>query len=192
MSPEIPNVVTGEVIDADLWGNPIRDRTLQRYANEAERDSLNPAPTDGDMAFIQVPDTFETSVQVYDHGSWVAIIHDGSASYVHSIFASPLTGTILYQRQGGIITATINVSRPTAATVNGEFQIAGGIPTAWAPSGGSMYFTMGVYPDIDGTDQVATTIICRHATSDPANIWGITRVAPMQRLRGSWAYKGSI
>jgi hypothetical protein len=68
MSPEIPDVVTGEVIDADLWGNPIRDRTIQRYDDAADRAALNPAPVEGDQSYLR--DT--KAVVAYDGASWGA------------------------------------------------------------------------------------------------------------------------
>ena len=49
---EIDDVVPGEPIEAS-WGNPIRDRTVQRYANAAERDVENPIPTSGDLAYLE-------------------------------------------------------------------------------------------------------------------------------------------
>lgn len=49
---EIPDVVAQETILTN-WGNPIRDRTVQRYADTSERDSLNPVPTNGDIAYLE-------------------------------------------------------------------------------------------------------------------------------------------
>ena len=49
--PEIPDVVQGTPVASD-WGNDIRDRTLQRYADASERDALNPLPAPGDLAYL--------------------------------------------------------------------------------------------------------------------------------------------
>jgi len=49
--PEIPDQVPGELIEAS-WGNATRDRTVQRYTTTVERDTLNPSPADGDLAWI--------------------------------------------------------------------------------------------------------------------------------------------
>ena len=63
---EIPDVIPGEPIEAS-WGNPIRDRTAQRYPTEAQRDVDNPVPVDGELAFIEA-----TSVlQLRAAGVWV-------------------------------------------------------------------------------------------------------------------------
>jgi hypothetical protein len=48
---EMPDVSPGEIIAAS-YTNDLRDRTVQRYANTAERDSDNPVPTPGDLAYI--------------------------------------------------------------------------------------------------------------------------------------------
>jgi hypothetical protein len=61
----MPNVVSGNTIES-AWGNAIRDRIVQRYASLAERTSLSPTPSDGDLSF------FEDSgaVDIYYSGSW--------------------------------------------------------------------------------------------------------------------------
>lgn len=68
---EIANVASGETIES-AWGNAIRDRTIQRYTSTAERDSLNPGPVEGDLAYIENTDT----IQFYDGSSWVDFITD--------------------------------------------------------------------------------------------------------------------
>ncbi len=65
---EIDDVVPGEPIEAS-WGNPIRDRTVQRYATAAERDVENPIPTAGDLAYLE--DTFV--VQFFTGADWVIL-----------------------------------------------------------------------------------------------------------------------
>lgn len=51
MMPEIPDVVPGEFI-FDTWGNPVARRTVQRYADVPTRDTQNPTPQTGDMAYV--------------------------------------------------------------------------------------------------------------------------------------------
>jgi hypothetical protein len=63
--PEIPDVVSGQPV-ASNWGNDIRDRTIQRYADSTERDLLTPFPVAGDMAFLE--DT--GAVEVFDGVAW--------------------------------------------------------------------------------------------------------------------------
>ena len=66
--PEMPDVIGGETITEE-WGNDIRDRTLQRYANAADRTTLIPTPTDGDLSFLD--DTGR--VYVYNAGTWATV-----------------------------------------------------------------------------------------------------------------------
>lgn len=49
--PEIDDVVPGEVVES-VWGNDIRDRTVQRYVDAVERDFLNPNPNAGELAYL--------------------------------------------------------------------------------------------------------------------------------------------
>src|SRR5690606_38313594 len=73
--PEIDNVQIGETIAVE-WGNAIRDRTIQRYADAAERDELHPTPTEGDLSYLE--DT--NSIEVYDGFAWVAGIPNQAAT----------------------------------------------------------------------------------------------------------------
>lgn len=63
--PEMDDVISGEVIEAD-WGNDIRDRTLQRYASATARDTANPSPDQGELAYLEDLDL----VQVYVGTRW--------------------------------------------------------------------------------------------------------------------------
>ena len=67
--PETPDVIPGEPVES-AWGNDIRDRTLQRYADGTERDLLNPIPVAGDGAFLEASGQWE----VFADGSWGAIV----------------------------------------------------------------------------------------------------------------------
>ena len=49
--PEMPDVVSGEPV-ASAWGNDIRDRTVQRYADQAALAAESPLPEVGDLAFV--------------------------------------------------------------------------------------------------------------------------------------------
>src|SRR5690606_22905202 len=73
--PEINDVQIGETIAVE-WGNAIRDRTIQRYANAAEREALHPNPTEGDLSYLE--DT--NSIEVYDGFAWVAGIPNGAVT----------------------------------------------------------------------------------------------------------------
>jgi microcystin-dependent protein len=63
--PEMPNVITGETIEAE-WGNDIRDRTIQRYDNRTTRTAEHPTPVTGDLSFLE--DTGD--VDLYFSGAW--------------------------------------------------------------------------------------------------------------------------
>ncbi len=96
---EIPDVVTGEVV-ASEWGNQIRDRTLQRYADEAERDTQAPTPSQGDMAYIEA----SGEVQVFNGSRWT--MGDGGV----------LTGPLFVEAAVDISYDTVTATRPL--TVN--------------------------------------------------------------------------
>jgi hypothetical protein len=76
---EIPDVIPGDPIEAS-WGNPIRDRSLQRYLSAADRDAKNPVPVDGDMAFL----IDSSTTQVFGAGNWNTIVReaDGDALWL--------------------------------------------------------------------------------------------------------------
>ena len=63
--PEIPNVITTETIEVE-WGNDIRDRTVQRYDDNADRSAKHPAPSAGDLAYM----ADSGKVVVYHSGAW--------------------------------------------------------------------------------------------------------------------------
>lgn len=64
---EIADVLAGAPVEAD-WGNLIRDRTLQRYANAAARSSSVPSPVEGDFSYLLDTD----SVEFFDGTGWVS------------------------------------------------------------------------------------------------------------------------
>jgi len=74
--PEIGDVIGGDDIVTG-WGNAIRDRTVQRYANAAERDALVPAPVQGDLAFLKDSDTFT----VFRAVTWRTLLNDSSVGW---------------------------------------------------------------------------------------------------------------
>ena len=63
--PEIPNVITDETIESE-WGNAVRDRTLQRYADVTERTADGDHALPGDLSYIA--NTGE--VDIYHAGAW--------------------------------------------------------------------------------------------------------------------------
>jgi hypothetical protein len=64
---ELPIVTPGEIIGSQHI-NDIMLRTVQRYANAADRDTETPTPVTGELAYLE--DTGE--MQVYNGSAWVA------------------------------------------------------------------------------------------------------------------------
>lgn len=120
--PEIPDVVPGEIIEPDDWGNPIRDRTVQRYANEPARDAEHPTPADGDLAFIATPPEFGI-LQVYDSGQWrEAILATGGR----------MRGDFTVGDATSITNRTLRVARNTSA---GDSELRATVSNAGATPG---------------------------------------------------------
>ena len=69
MAPEMPDVVTGTTVESS-WGNQIRDRTVQRYADSTERDALMQLPVAGDLAWLDNED----QLTVYTGTGWARLI----------------------------------------------------------------------------------------------------------------------
>lgn len=67
--PEIANVASGETIES-AWGNQIRDRTVQRYATNAARDSAHPSPTEGDLCYVESTDR----LLFHDGTTWITVL----------------------------------------------------------------------------------------------------------------------
>src|SRR5690554_8217175 len=101
--PEINDVQIGETIAVE-WGNAIRDRTIQRYADAAEQDELHPNPTEGDLSYLEDTDIIE----VYDGFVWTTV-----------------TGPL--ERSGATVATSVNV--PT--TIGNLATVTLNIPTSW-------------------------------------------------------------
>ena len=110
--PELPNRIDGEIIEAAHM-NDATIRSVQRYTTAAQRDSLNPAPEEGQPAWISDVNelTFWTGTQ------WLAV---GDGVFL------PLAG--------GTITGLLGVSAP--ADHSGITVKAGGS----SGSGGAIRF----------------------------------------------------
>lgn len=66
--PEIPNVVPGEPVESD-WGNDIRDRVVQRFADDTERTTQLPFPGVGQVTWIDSP----AQLDYWDGAAWVKV-----------------------------------------------------------------------------------------------------------------------
>jgi hypothetical protein len=65
---EIPDVVAGTPVESN-WGNDIRDRTVQRYADATERDVLVPVPVPGALAYLENTGI----VTIYNGTAWALL-----------------------------------------------------------------------------------------------------------------------
>lgn len=101
--PEIPDVLVGELIEPDDWGNPIRDRTVQRYASVAERDTESPTPGPGDLSWLADDD----QIYVYDGAAWLrVVVADDGADNVSIGTDAKTTATSLFVRRDASGTAS--------------------------------------------------------------------------------------
>ncbi len=105
--PELNDVTTGSTI-ASQWGNDIRDRTIQRYADAAERTTEHPSPTQGDLSYLA--DTGD--VDVFGPSGWQHVGPPAGAMQMWGA-ASPPNGWLLCNGQA--------VSRTTYAALFAEY-----------------------------------------------------------------------
>ena len=135
---EMPDVIGGEIVSSD-WGNDVRDRSLQRYANGAERTALVPTPAAGDFAFMEDSGI----VHVYYSGAWQPV----GGSEELNVSQAATTPVAL----NTVLTARLSVSVPIPAhwqTWEAHAQAMG----SYNVGGGSV--TMGIR--IDGVDSALT------------------------------------
>lgn len=132
--PELPDRINGEIIEASHM-NDAQDRTVQRYTSAANRDTLNPLPVEGQMAWLSDVNQLTT----YDGSKWIEYSQPGA---IESNFTNPVDAGITaaqdtYQAVAsfaitstgtwtiwadGWIQASLGVDRPTwtiAITVSG-------------------------------------------------------------------------
>jgi len=74
--PEIPDVVAGEPVQS-AWGNDLRDRSVQRYDDATDRDTLDPLPDAGAVCWLDDPGALE----VYTGTEWLRVL-DEAGGYV--------------------------------------------------------------------------------------------------------------
>lgn len=110
--PEIDNVASGETIEA-AWGNAIRDRTVQRYTNSTDRDTSHPAPTEGDLAYLEDVNT----LQFYSGSAWVNVL-DTTSGYL------PLTG--------GTLSGDLNLGGNRLKNINSPSTTSDAMPVFYA------------------------------------------------------------
>lgn len=124
---EIADVVALETITVE-WGNDIRDRTIQRYADVTERATENATPGAGDLSYLED----SGDVDVYHSGAWR---HIGDPVGTLKMNAGP-TAPI-----GCLVCNGSAVSRTTYAA------LFAAIGEAWGAGDGSTTFNL---PDFRG------------------------------------------
>lgn len=105
---EIPDVIGGEYI-LTSWGNPIRDRTVQRYVDETQRDTLLPVPVAGDLAYMQNADSFE----IYDGAKWNEYYKSPDPVPWVPSSGGTFTGTVLVANPAGGANSILSVGEET-------------------------------------------------------------------------------
>ena len=73
MPPELPDVVPGEPVESD-WGNDVRDRIVQRFADDSARNASLPFPQAGAVTWLDDPGV----VEVFDGTDWITLHQNGN------------------------------------------------------------------------------------------------------------------
>ncbi len=92
--PELPDRIDGEIIEAAHM-NDATIRTVQRYASVTERDALNPAPENGQPAWI----IDINQLQIWDGTDWKQINADGLYLPLHG---GTMDGRVINQSTGSL------------------------------------------------------------------------------------------
>lgn len=133
--PEIPDVVPGEIIEPDDWGNPIRDRTVQRYATDTERDAEHPTPADGDLAFVATPPEFGI-LQVYDSGQWHEVVLSTGArmrgNFLIGDSSVPDLWSLIIGRDASGVAGEFRATISNAAATRGYTVLRGAVGAPYA------------------------------------------------------------
>lgn len=119
--PELPDVISGEPVESN-WGNDIRDRTLQRYVDAADRDAAVPLPVSGDLAYLDDV----SMVTVSDGALWWPV---GGASEILSVNGTVAAAWLTVN--GGTASFVIDFQPDVTGVVDGIL-----IPEPYRPSGG--------------------------------------------------------
>ena len=141
--PEIPNVVPGEPVEAD-WGNDIRDRSVQKYADQSALDVSQPFPQAGEVVWLDDPGQF----RAWSGTAWVPL---GDLSQplstpqqversdaVMAEWTRPGEGSVQHQVQpGGPYRVEVNGPHWSAnVPYFGAFEVTGGTILVHAPTFG--------------------------------------------------------
>lgn len=193
--PEIPDVVGGETIEAGSWGNPIRDRSVQRYTDATSRDSLNATPGDGDVAYL----TGTAELQIFDGSVWVTYETKATAAATYlALTGGTLTGNLFVRAtaiddfdnphlsvgsgsdaEAGLAMLTLNIARRWAFRQRGsgagtELELtaesAKNFIVVTSPGVSEMLFSNIVSTGIHSASTSVRNVLV--GTSTPDNAWG--------------------
>jgi len=89
--PEVPDVVPGEPVQS-AWGNAVRDRSIQRYDDATDRDTLEPIPAAGAVAWLDDPGALE----VYTGTEWLRVLDEAGGYRILALQGTAATPGISF------------------------------------------------------------------------------------------------
>ena len=126
--PEIPSVVPGEPVEAD-WGNDIRDRSVQKYADLTALEASQPVPQLGEVAWLSNPGYLVVCTDAATP-VWTPLLDqsDGDDRWV-LVAGEPGHRTASRILEDDIATAIQGSTRDPGARCGGVFRLQQQVPT---------------------------------------------------------------
>jgi hypothetical protein len=132
----IADVIAGEGMDPDNWGNPMRDRVVHHFANAADRDASITSPKEGQACWLNDVDQF----LIYNGVNWrkpwseawgiVAETVLSSSQDINTLALSDITGfNVTFTNPGNryyIVRAVLPQARSVSLTGDAQLQIQDG------------------------------------------------------------------
>jgi len=135
--PEIPNVVSGEPVESS-WGNDIRDRSVQKYADQTALDFSQPLPQLGELAWLINPGWLVVCTDVVAPATWTPLLDrdQGDDQWVN-ITGDTMTGALTVQ--GSITAPNVTATSRLIGTLQGRQEVKAGYTSLSAelPIGGA-------------------------------------------------------
>ena len=107
MSGELADVIGGETITANFT-NEVKDRSVMRYTDATERDSLLPTPVTGDVAFLENGATF-SELTIYGTSQ---VAGDPVLGW-HTVWAGDPDATEYVAKTGGTMSGQLTMDADT-------------------------------------------------------------------------------
>lgn len=108
---ELPDRIPGEIIFAS-YENEVKQRTAQRYADNSQRDALNPLPEDGALAYITSTD----ELQIFNGSTWVVFY----LSTAGGVLTGKLSTSVIQDDTGQFRNIHILPAAPTTQGIDGD------------------------------------------------------------------------